>query len=288
MLTLPEFVGIDLDGTILDTDLLDPRTAIGKETLSILDDMFGKGLIYPERFKYFYANASVAINGLPGNKGSEILYELITKEFSEFDLNSTFIETVFSSDSIETKRNQFIAYRNRKRWTTYAKEVSFIGSEKDNSGTWIERSPVPKEHHYLITSTVMERLEWIKKNPQITIDGLPILDYFDSRRVTGNETAWGKTIKNGKPNPEPYEVALHHADPNANDSGIIGIAIEDSTHGLRSAHDARYNGARLFVVKLDLESNMRGPIQADNADYIAPCLATIDHLHLFRAAGYNI
>ncbi len=254
------FLGFDIDGTIIDTDMSTPGSAKYKESSLIVKEFTGVDP-EPNSFNKFYANLIARTAGVPSEQASILFAELMHQYFNV---------------QVPNLEN-FIAYRSKLRKKTYATLAEFIGNGSLHSGHWLSSLPASlQEKAYIVTSTKRDVVQLLDENEQLRIRGKPFSDFFGGRIVYGDQVlGTGEVIERNKPDPESYNKALALAVPGITSRGYVGIAFEDSKNGVMAAHTARYGSGRLYVV--GIETTLSGKeLRNDGADDSYPALYTID------------
>jgi hypothetical protein len=262
----PGFFGIDLDGTLIDSDSDKLNSPNYSESLAIIREKTGILSLNLDQFNEFFQEFAKQSYGLSLRLSSGLFTELILKQYN-----------------ISVNPTDFNEYRTAMRQKTYAESVRFIGDGNSNGSSWLaELAQEFKNELVLVTSASMEALPYIKSNPHLKINGLTLDEFFGNRIVFGDRVlATGEPIQNRKPCPECYEkgIALTNSE---NHQGLVGIAFEDGKNGIISAKNARFNDGRLFVVGIGTTLTPAEAKEA-GADYFAPALHAVKLPELLRA-----
>ncbi|MFH1182304.1 MAG: hypothetical protein V1702_05055 [Candidatus Woesearchaeota archaeon] len=252
------FVGMDLDGTLLDTDSDKHGSPKYLESLEIIREMTKNQAPDISRFNGFFDEFARQSEELSMRLSSKVFAELMQKHYN-----------------IPVSLQEFGNYRISMREKTYAESVRFIGENGNNSGNWLAELPSEIQNKLvLVTSVSKEALPYIAANPQLKIAGRTLDDFFGNRIVFGDKVlCTGEPILHRKPSPEPYEKAMALTS-HVSERGLVGIAFEDGKKGIISAKNARYNNGRLFVVGIGT-SLSEAQAGEEGAKYFAATLCAV-------------
>lgn len=251
----------DNDGTLVDNDMMLPGTSKYLESLEIVAEMCNTPTCALDIrvFDSFFADFVSRTTGQSTEEASVIMAEMLKQQYG-----------------VTVDVEEFTSYRIGKRMETYRQRTLFIG---DNA-IWIANLPENiKSTAWIVTITKKDVLRHLNENPNLRIEGKTLEEFFGGRMVTGSD------VRERKPSPECYNLAMELASTTKNDYGFSGIAVEDSAEGVMAAKAADCGGGSLFVVGVRTTLSDR-LLRSAGADYTSKALHTVNLGKVLALAGY--